>query len=269
MGGGKIHGRVPRRADCGHSDRGERSGARPRAARQVRDPRRDPSRDVPGRSRSDDRGPGPAEDRHRAQGRRLLHVGCHDLPGHEHDHRADLREAVRPLRPATPAPDRYHVVPDRFGPVGPEPDDVAADPVPGPPGSRRGRAVPDRPGGHRRSLHARRAGQVPGPLRSGLRDRIPDRAGSRWVPHRQLQLALGVLRQPADRDRGPGCDRPPAAEHQGAPARHQDRLPRRDHAEPRAPADPGRPDPRRDVAMERPGRLGQHRGRNRLPRACS
>ena len=39
-----------------------------------------------------------------------------------------------------------------------------------------------------------------------------------------LQLALGVLREPADRDRGPDRHRPAAAQHQGPPNQHQDRL---------------------------------------------
>ncbi len=142
---------------------------------------------------------------------------------------------------------------------------MGADPLPGDPGTRRRRAVPDRAGGHRRPVHPGRAGQVPGPLRSRLRDRLPGRPGPGRLPDRQLQLALGLLRQPADRDRGPGRDLPTAAEHQGPPAGHQDRLRRRGDPDPRANADPDRPDPGRDFAVERPGRVGLDRRGPRLP----
>ena len=42
-----------------------------------------------------------------------------------------------------------------------------------------------------------RARQVPGPLRRRLRDLVHRRARPRRLPHRQRQLALGLLRQPA------------------------------------------------------------------------
>ena len=71
--------------------------------------------------------------------------------------RADLRQAVRPLRPQADPDDRHHALPRRLGAVRPEPGDVAARPVPRHPGPRRRRALPDRAGGHRRPLHARRS----------------------------------------------------------------------------------------------------------------
>ena len=63
-------------------------GTRDLPARPVRGPRRDPPRAPPGRARPDDRRDGPAPDRHRPAGQRPLHVGRHDLPADEHDHRA-------------------------------------------------------------------------------------------------------------------------------------------------------------------------------------
>ena len=137
-------------------------------------------------------------------GNELLHLGRHDLPADQHDHRPVLRQAVRPLRPQADAHDRHQPVPDRLGPVRAEPGHVAAHPLPRHPGPRRRRPLPDRARGHRRPVHPGRARQVPGPLRSRLRHLVPDRARSRRLPHRQRQLALDLLRQHADRHRQPG-----------------------------------------------------------------
>ncbi len=81
----------------------------------------------------------------------------------------------------------------------PQPGDVAVHPVPRAPGPRWRRRLPGRARGGRRPLHAGRAGQVPRPVRGGVRAVVARRAGHRRHHHRQLRLALDLLRQRADR----------------------------------------------------------------------
>ena len=144
-------------------------------------------------------------------GNDALHVGRHDLPADVHDHRPVLRQAVRPVRPQAAADVRHRRLPDRLGPVGPEPDDGAADHLPRPAGPRRRRAVPDLARRHRRPLHPRRARPIPGPVRRRVRAVVHHRPGARRLAHRLRQLALGLLRQHPDRHRQPVRDLAPAA----------------------------------------------------------
>ena len=197
-------------------------------------------------------------------GNELLHVGRHDLPADVHDLRAVLRQAVRRLRPQAAPHDRHHAVPRRVRPVRPQPGDVAADPVPGHPGTRRRRAVPDLARGHRRPVHARRTRPIPGPLRRSLRNLVHHRARARRLPDRPGQLALGVLREHPDRHHQPLHDLAAAADHEVEGRDQELRLPGRrglhdldDHAA-------GRPDQQAGgrldrTAGRRPDRRRAHR----------
>ena len=72
-------------------------------------------------------------------------------------------------------------------------------------GNRRRRPDGRRAGDHRRHRPAARARPVHGADRRGLRRRLGRRAAARRVPRRHPLVALGLLRQPADRrarDRG-------------------------------------------------------------------
>ena len=80
---------------------------------------------------------------------RLLRLGHHHLPAHQHDHRPVLGQAVRPLRPQADLHDRHRHLPGRLGAVRPQSEHGHADPVPGHPGHRRRRAVPGRARDHR------------------------------------------------------------------------------------------------------------------------
>ena len=71
-------------------------------------------------------------------------------------------------------------------------------------GRRRRRPDGARPGDRRRHRPAPGAGQVPGRVRRRLRGRERHRPADRRVLRRQPLVALGVLRQPADR-RGSAC----------------------------------------------------------------
>ena len=121
-------------------------------------------------------GDGPAADHHRPQRQRALHVGDHDLPADLDDQRADLRQAVGPVRPAADLHLRGRPVPHRLGLRRPEPGDVAVHPVPRPPGPRRRRDLPDRARGRRRPVHAGRARQVPRAVRRRVRAVVARRA---------------------------------------------------------------------------------------------
>ena len=102
----------------------------------------------------------------------------HDLPADGDDQRPDLRQAVGPVRPAADHHLRGRPVPDRLGPVRPQPGDVAVHPVPRPPGPRRRRRLPGRARGRRRPVHAGRARQVPRPLRRRVRALVARRPGA-------------------------------------------------------------------------------------------
>ncbi len=194
------------------------------APRPLRGPGRHPPRPPPGRPRPDDRGNGPAPDRHGPPWQRPLHVGGHDLPPDLHDQRPLLRQALRLLRAQAAPPLRDHRLPGRLGALRPEPVDGADDPLPGDPGNRRRVALPDLAGGHRRPLHARRARQVPGALRRRLRALGARRPGPGRLHHRQHQLALDLLHQPPDRAHLPGRGGPGPALDPAAPRRAQPRL---------------------------------------------
>ena len=68
--------------------------------------------------------------------------------------RADLGQAVRPLRPAPDPARRGRPVHQRFDRRRSQPGDVAVPALPGPPGSWRRRGLPGGPRRRRRHLHA-------------------------------------------------------------------------------------------------------------------
>ena len=96
-------------------------------------------------------------DHHRPRRQRPLHVGVHRLPADLDDQRPALRQAVRPVRPATDLPVRHRRVHGRLAAGRPVAGDVAARRRSRRPGPRRGRAVPDRARGHRRTCSRRRS----------------------------------------------------------------------------------------------------------------
>src|SRR5919199_665327 len=77
--------------------------------------------------------------------------------------------------------------------------DDRADRVPGRAGARRRRADRAHPGDDRRHRAAARARALPGHLRRRVRALQRGRAAARRGDRRARLLALGVLRQPADR----------------------------------------------------------------------
>ena len=275
------------------NSRSNRRGCRPegpddldRSARANRDPLRHPAGALPERARPDHRRNRYADDRDRPLGQCPVHVGRHDLSAHEHDHRADLRQAVRPVRTAHAADVRRHAVPDWLVPVRAGPGHEPAHPLPRHPGPRRGRHLPHRAGRHRRPVHTPGARQVPGPVRRRVRHLGPDRARARRLPDRPGQLALGLLRQPADRRRRPGDHVPTAAPPPADRCDTDDRLPRRGRlhrgddpdpdrhhqlAVPRLRrsvgrrADPGRPGPHRCVRLGRVARQGTDHAARPVP----
>ena len=100
------------------------------------------------------------------------------------DHRADLRQALRPVRPAADHDDRRQPLPHWIAALWPVAGDVAAHPVPWHPGPGRRRDLPDLARGHRRPLQPARAWQVPGAVRRGLRARVDHRSGFGRPPDR-------------------------------------------------------------------------------------
>ena len=95
-----------------------RRRAHPAAAPAAdRDPDRRPAGHLPGRPRPDDRGHRAAGDRDRPQGQRRLRLGLHVVPADRDRQRADLRKAVRPLRPAADLHDRRQHLPARLDAV--------------------------------------------------------------------------------------------------------------------------------------------------------
>ena len=78
---------------------GSRAGRAP-PPRPHAHPRRGHGRRLPRRPRPDGRRHGAAADHHRPRRQRPLHVGVHRLPADVDDQRPDLRQALRPVRPA-------------------------------------------------------------------------------------------------------------------------------------------------------------------------
>jgi len=141
--------------------------------------RRGHARSLPRRPRSDGRRNGAAAHRHRPPRQRHLHVGVHGVSSDRHDQRSDLRQDLRPLRPAARAVVRRGGVPGGVAALRPVARDAAARRVTRAPGARRGSAVPDRACGHRRHVRPVGARQVPGPGRSRIRPQLAHRSGHR------------------------------------------------------------------------------------------
>ena len=122
-------------------------------------------------------------------------MGLQRLPVDEHGHRADLRQAGRPVRSQARVSGLDRHLPGRLHAVQPGADHGAADRVPAPAGSWRRRCAahqPDHPG---RRVPARGAGAHYRPVQHRLGRLRPARPSHRRLPDRARQLALGVLRQ--------------------------------------------------------------------------
>ena len=140
--------------------------------------------------------------------------------------------------------------------------DAAAGRLPRDPGARRGRDLPADAGDDRDDRPAARPRPLPGADRVGVRGRVDHRAADRRLHRRQPELALDLLRQPADRRRrARGDPRDDAA--QATAARALDRLarrgdPRARHDGPPARARLGRARLRLELGPRdrRPARLG-------------
>src|SRR5579859_755684 len=110
-----------------------------------------------------------------------------------------LWQALRHLWPATFLHWRHGDLPHRFGLIRYQSGYDAVDYLPrhSGPGSRRSDA--SRHCDHRRYLPASRAWEMDGTYHGGLRPGNHHRTTHRWINHRQLGLALGLLRQYARR----------------------------------------------------------------------
>ena len=102
-------------------------------------------------------------------------------------------------------------LPGRLDALRAQPVDGRADRLPRAAGHRRRRPDGRRAGDHRRHRPAARARPLHGPDRLGVRGRVGRRAAARRLPRRGALLALGLLRQHADRRRRRARRRLPAA----------------------------------------------------------
>ena len=222
---------------------------------------------VPGRARPDDRLDRAADDRRRPRRPRPPVVGRHLVPARRHGLDADLRQARRHVRAQARVPGGDPHLPRRLDARRAQPDDGPADRLPRPAGHRRRRPDGRRAGDHRRHRPAARARPVHGPDRRGLRRRLRRRAAARRLPRRHPLVALGLLRQPADRHRSRSRSSTLRLHLRVVAEPAPRRLPRRGAAcrrrqLPRAAHDLGR----------QPVRLGlghDHRARDRRRRCCS
>ena len=148
------------------------------------------------------------------------------LPAHQHRHRADLRQARRPVRTQARLPVLDRAVHGRLDAVRPGADDGAADRLPLAAGPGRGRRAADQSDHPRRPLSARGARAHHRPVQHDLGRLGPARPGDRRLSDRARQLALGLLRQfPAVRADDRADLEVPARAHPAPPPQH--RLPGR------------------------------------------
>ena len=113
---------------------------------------------------------------------------------------------AQPLRPQAAADDVGHRLHDLVAALRPRAEPAAARRVPPDSGRDRRRDAAALAGGAARSVPAARARQGHGLLGPRHRRRADPRAGARRLADRHLQLALGVLHQPAGRHRVAGHD---------------------------------------------------------------
>ena len=111
-----------------------------------------------------------------------------------------------PLRPQAAADDVGHRLHDRVAALRPRAEPAAAGRLPADPGRDRRRDAAAVAGGPPRSVPAARSRPGHGLLGPRHRRRADPRAGARRLADRHLQLALGVLHQPAGRHRVAGDD---------------------------------------------------------------
>ena len=111
----------------------------------------------------------------------------------------DLRQALRPLRPATALPRRHLSLLGRLRARRARADPRGARGRPRGPGARRRRADPARDRRHRRHHRAARARKVAGGERDGVRALRRRRADDGRLDRRQRVVAARVLREPAAR----------------------------------------------------------------------
>ena len=190
--------------ECNHV---RRCGAACRWPDTQADPgglQRPDGRHAPRRPRPDHRLDCAADHRGRPRRPRPPVVGGHRLPVDHHRQHAALREAVRHLRPPTDVPVGHRHLRRRIGPVRALPGHAPTHRVSRRPGDRS--RWPDGHGvrhhrRHRLAPGARPLHRLPG---GGLRSCFRRGTTARWVLRRQPHVAMGLLRQRADRDRRPG-----------------------------------------------------------------
>ena len=199
------------RAAHGNATRdGRRATPRARADDRVR---RAHAGHVPGGAGPDHRLHGAADDRRRPRRPQPPVLGRDGVPARIDGLDPDLRQARRHVRAQARLPGRDHHLPDRLDAGRPEPVDDAADRLPLPAGGRRRWADGECPGNHRRHRAAPAARPLHGADRLGLRRRLGRGAAAGRLLRRPDLVALGLLRQHADRHPG-GADR----DLQAAPA---------------------------------------------------
>ncbi len=175
------------------------------------------ARAAAGLPRPDDRGHGPAHDRGRPRRAHPPVVGGDGVPAGRDRLHAPVRQAGRPLRAQAPVPGGHRDLRRRQRPVGHGHLDGHAHRLPGGPGRRRRRDHRAGHGHHRRRGQPAGAGPLPGLLRRGVRGGQRGRPAAGRLLHRPPVVALGVLRQPAARRRGPVRDQRGAAPLRPAP----------------------------------------------------
>ncbi len=128
-------------------------------------------------------------------------MGAHELSGRQRHHPADDGMARRCVRPKAPADGVNHGVHPGVAALRSRADAVAAGGLPHHSGHHGRRAAAPLAGGAAGVVPAARARQGDGLLGARHRRRADHRAGAGRMAHRDLQLALGLLHQPARRHR--------------------------------------------------------------------
>ena len=139
--------------------------------------------------------------------RSSLRLGRRVLSSFDRGGRAVLRQARRHVRAQERRPHRDRPLPRRLAGLRHGVVDGEPDRRPRAAGHRRRRADGLGLCDDRRTVRAARPGEVPGLQLGGLHAVLGARPGGRRLHHRSLRLALGVPRQPADRDCRRGADR--------------------------------------------------------------
>ena len=141
---------------------------------------------------------------------RPVRVGLLQLPARRDRDHPDLGPSRRHVRSQEDLPHRHGSLHARHGALRHLADDDGAHHLPRRAGPRRRVRAAGRADDQRRPLHDGAAGEGLSDLLGGLRAVRGARPVPRWLPHRRAVVALGVLRDPADRalrdDPGRGRD---------------------------------------------------------------